>query len=139
MPNRTRSNNSITKSKLKPKQNKKRVIDPYTLTLSGKDYRNLVIYGPDLQPLYHIETHACAASKTERTLVFQQDDPEGRQIYPIAVLDFYVDTNEWREDMMAYDGTRQPLARYWPRKSKAQCVLCFFKVAVSLVWTLILF
>lgn len=36
--------------------------------------------------------------------MFQQDDLGGREIYPIAVLDFYVDMNERQEDIMAYDG-----------------------------------
>lgn len=96
--------------------------EPFTLTLSGSGHRNLVIYGPDFLPLYHIETcrHPHNNSTTERTLVFQQDD--GDQIYLIACLDFH-DPGDWREDTVVYGDKCYPLACYLSRRSKAQYVL----------------
>jgi hypothetical protein len=88
--------------------------EPITLTLFGSKHRNLVVYGPDFKPLYHIETrrHPHRESKTQRTLVFRQD--EGDQIYLIACLDFH-DLSDWREDMIIFEDNHYPLACYLPR------------------------
>lgn len=98
------------------------------LTLLGSNHRNLVVYGPELQPLYHIETrrHPDSNSRTERTLVFQQDDND--QIYLIACLDFRA-LGDWRDDTIVYRDKRCPLAGYLPRRSdswyvrRAECIL----------------
>ena len=88
--------------------------EPLTFTLFGSKHRNLVVYGPDSEPLYHVETrrHPHRESKNERTLIFRQD--EGNQIYLIACLDFH-DLGDWREDTIIFEDKHFPLACYLPR------------------------
>lgn len=104
--------------------------EPFTLTLSGNNHRNLVVYGPDFLPIYHVETRWHETSKTDITIVFKQDDVGGQQIYPIACLEFHASANDYREDMIIYDDTRQPVARYFPRKSDTRCVSYHLILAV---------
>lgn len=95
--------------------------DPFFLTLSGNDYRKFVVYGPDCEPMYHVETLQHEWN-TERTFVFQQDDNKGQQIHPIACLEFRTDVCDSQEDTIVYDGIRVRMDYYLPRRSRMQCV-----------------
>lgn len=109
-------------------------VPPFTLTLSHNDHRNTVIYGPDWEPMYHIETKPCTSrsstgtTKLAPTLVFRQDD--GGQIYPIASLEFGdYDRFDSEEDIITYGGVRQPLSWLLPRRVAGRYVWGFSVVS----------
>lgn len=106
-------------------------VPPFTLTLSHNDHRNTVIYGPDWEPMYHIETRPCHTAKVAPTMVFRQDD--GGQIYLIASIEFG-DPDRFEEDIVTYGGIRQPLSWLLPRRVAGRR-RCMFTSSEQWTWT----
>lgn len=79
--------------------------------LSRNDVKNTVIYGPNSEPIYYIETESRSLFSTPPTFVYRLGE-RSRSRELLATLEFH----KFEEDIMVLNGTRQALNDVLPRR-----------------------
>lgn len=93
------------------------------LTLESRNYKNTIIYGPDMNILYWIEQEGSKILGTNPIHVYRASLKGTRQ--EVAVMEFHSS----KTDLVTYRDTTQKLKEMFPRRRWYSSCVIFFLVA----------
>lgn len=79
--------------------------------LSKNDVKNTVIYGPNSEAIYYVETESRSLFSTPPTFVYRLSE-KNRSKDLLATLEFH----KFEEDIIVLNGTRQTLSDVLPKR-----------------------
>lgn len=82
-----------------------------TLTLESNNYKNTIVYGPDMNIMYWIETEGGKMFGTNPTQIYRSSPKGSREL--IAVLEFH----RYSATHITYQGETRDLGDLFPKKS----------------------